>query len=112
MRDIFSGIWCQFKRLNNNVAFMLAAWFCSMACFYVCCGLIAVGFIWPSTMEAVQFISSGVIQLVALPILGVANTVSTLQIMRLLYEMHAVNLALNAKFDLHLNLQNITENEQ
>jgi len=55
-------------------------------------------------LELVQFISSGVIQLIALPILGVSNAVSTMQIMRFLEEMHKINIALNDKFDLHLTL--------
>ena len=92
------------RDINNRMAILIAAWFCSMTCFYACCALLLVPVVYPPSMELVQFISSGVIQLIALPILGVSNAVSTMQIMKFLEEMHKVNTALNDKFDLHLTL--------
>lgn len=60
------------RRFNEWLAVRLSGWFATMACFYgfLLLALIPIG--WPRALDVVQFISSGVIQLVALPLLAVA----------------------------------------
>lgn len=63
------------RRFNDWLALRLSAAFSTMACFYAFLILSLLPLVWHNSMEVVQFISSGVLQLVALPLLAVAAKV-------------------------------------
>ena len=60
------------KRFNRWLAVNLSKWFSTMACFYAFCVLALLPLAWPKLLPVVQFISSGFLQLGALPLLAVA----------------------------------------
>jgi hypothetical protein len=73
-----------------------------MACFYAFTVLALLPLLWPQSMAVVQFISSGVLQLVALPLLAVAAKIITDQ-----QAQHSADIAaLHEKHDrLHAKIE-------
>ena len=65
--------------LVDRVALRGAAVFGSVPMFVACCAWLALAFIVPATRSTVFFVSSGVIQLVALPLLGIASNLLSKQ---------------------------------
>jgi hypothetical protein len=63
------------RAFNERIAIWLSERFATMECFWAFVVLALMPVAWPSSMEVVQFISSGVLQLVALPLLAVAGVV-------------------------------------
>lgn len=62
-------------RANDWLAIKLSAQFATMAAFYVFAVLSLMPLVWPASMAVVQFVSSGVLQLVALPLLAVSSVI-------------------------------------
>ena len=60
------------RAFNEWLAVKMSDAFSTMACFWAFTALALLPFVWPRSMAVVQFISSGVLQLVALPLLAVA----------------------------------------
>lgn len=82
-------------RMNDWIAVKLSSAFSTMACFWLFCVLALLPLPFPKTMPYVQFISSGVLQLVALPLLAVAARVIQKQ-----QAQHASDItSLHAKHD-------------
>ena len=65
------------RRFNEWLALRLSAAFSTMVCFYAFCVLALLPLAWHRSINVVQFISSGVLQLVALPLLAVAGKIIT-----------------------------------
>lgn len=63
------------RRFNERLALLLAEWFATMAAFYAFTVLALLPLVWPASMSVVQFISSGVLQLIALPLLAVSGVI-------------------------------------
>ncbi|MDE2343605.1 MAG: hypothetical protein KGL63_09495 [Betaproteobacteria bacterium] len=63
------------KRVNDSIALYLSAAFSTMTCFWAFLGLALLPLIVPRLMPEVQFISSGVLQLIALPLIAVAGKI-------------------------------------
>ena len=63
------------RSANERLAIRLSGWFSTMACFYAFVVLALLPVAWPASMDVVQFVSSGVLQLVALPLLAVSAVV-------------------------------------
>ena len=63
------------QRFNDWLAVVLSNAFSAMGCFYALCALALAPVLWPRTIPYLQFISSGVLRLVALPLLAVATRV-------------------------------------
>lgn len=86
---------------NRWLAIRLSAIFSTMACFYAFLLLALLPLVDPKILPVVQFISSGVLQLVALPLLAVAAKIIQDQ-----QAQHASDIAaLHAKHDeLHAKL--------
>ena len=89
-------------KFNEWLAVKLSDYFSTMACFYAFCVLSLFPLIYPQSLAVVQFVSSGVLQLVALPLLAVAAKVIQKQhatVMEM-HEQHAADIAaLHAKHD-------------
>ena len=91
MEDFLAGV----GRVNDWIAVKLSALFSTMACFWLFCGLALLPLPCPKMMPYVQFISSGFLQLVALPLLAVAAKIIQKQ-----QEQHQRDIqALHAKHD-------------
>ena len=90
------------KRFNRWLAVNLSKWFSTMACFYAFCVLALLPLAWPKLLPVVQFVSSGFLQLVALPLLAVAAKIIQDQQshIKAQSEQHAADIAaLHAKHD-------------
>jgi ABC-type transport system involved in cytochrome bd biosynthesis fused ATPase/permease subunit len=61
------------QRANEWLAIKLSAQFATMTAFYAFLALSLLPAAWPASMSVVQFISSGVLQLVALPLIAVSG---------------------------------------
>ncbi len=58
---------------NARLALWLTLHVGTMGFFYACVGLVTVPLIWPVTMAVVQYISSGYLQLIFLPLIMVGQ---------------------------------------
>lgn len=97
------------KAFNNWLAIKLSDYFSTMACFYAFCILALFPLVYPQSLAVVQFVSSGFLQLVALPLLAVAAKIIQEQQQELhtnhaemleMHEQHAADLAaLHLKHD-------------
>ncbi|MDR3505001.1 MAG: hypothetical protein P4L52_02030 [Acidocella sp.] len=104
--------------LNDQIAIRANAVFATMGFFWFCLILTLLPLKWPATMPFVQYASSGVLQLVALPLLGVGTILaarSSDQLAKEQYDavMETVNdvrQMLSELHQLHLEL-NIRVNE-
>jgi len=73
---------------NEWLAVRLAAAFSTMWCFWAFNALAFLPVIWPRSLDVVQFISSGWLQLVSLPLLGVSAAVSHHKIRKRIEQHH------------------------
>lgn len=96
--------------INRRIVLTSAAALGSSACVYTFFIFPLIPLLWPDTLNVVQFVSSGVLQLVALPVLAVAGDIQgrrTRQqsqeqhdaIMQILREVHAMHAELHAELD-------------
>jgi hypothetical protein len=105
------------SKLNDQIALRSNQIFATMGFFWFCLVFSLLPLKWPAAMPFVQYASSGVLQLVALPLLGVGTilaarssdklakeqhdavmeTVKDMQI--LMNELHQLHLELHAKVD-------------
>lgn len=76
------------RKCNDHLVLILAAIFVSIWCVWGFLLFSLLPLFWPSTMNVVQFISSGVLQLVALPLLAYTNNLDTKETSRILQETH------------------------
>lgn len=58
------------------------------ACVWAFLGLSLLPTVWTKTLAVVQFASSGVLQLVALPVLGVQNKIESANLAKQMQEQH------------------------
>lgn len=63
------------KYINEWLALKLSASFSTMTCFWIFNILALLPLIWPIAMPVIQFVSSGYLQLVALPLLAVSGII-------------------------------------
>ncbi len=105
------------SRLNDQIAIRSNQIFATMGFFWFCLVFSLLPLKWPAIMPFVQYASSGVLQLVALPLLGVGTILAarssdklakeqhdavmeTVQDMQILMaELHQLHLELHAKVD-------------
>jgi Na+-driven multidrug efflux pump len=105
------------SKLNDSIALRSNQIFATMGFFWFCLIFSLVPLRWPDTMAFVQYASSGVLQLVALPLLGVGTILAarasdklgkeqhdavmeTVQNMHtLMAEIHQLHVELHAKLD-------------
>jgi hypothetical protein len=74
--------------LNDQIAIRANAIFATMGFFWFCLILTLVPLKWPAAMPFVQYASSGVLQLVALPLLGVGTILAARSSDQLAKEQH------------------------
>ncbi len=74
--------------LNDQIAIRANAIFATMGFFWFCLILTLLPLKWPATMPFVQYASSGVLQLVALPLLGVGTILAARSSDQLAKEQH------------------------
>ena len=87
-------------RANEYLATHLAQAFATMACFWVFLILSLLPLFWRASMPVVQFISSGVLQLIALPLIAVAGKIIQDQ-----QAQHAADIAaLHDRHDAHAEM--------
>jgi hypothetical protein len=75
-------------KLNDGIALRSNAIFATMGFFWFCLIFSLIPLKWPATMPFVQYASSGVLQLVALPLLGVGTVLAARASDRLAKEQH------------------------
>lgn len=76
------------RRFNEAVAVRASAAFATMGCFWAFLFLSLLPVVAPRTMGVVQFISSGVLQLVALPLISVASLITGVALAKQATEQH------------------------
>lgn len=76
------------SELNDGIALRSNAIFATMGFFWFCLVFSLIPLKWPATMPFVQYASSGVLQLVALPLLGVGTVLAARASDRLAKEQH------------------------
>jgi len=74
--------------LNDQIAIRANAVFATMGFFWFCLILTLLPLKWPATMPFVQYASSGVLQLIALPLLGVGTILAARSSDQLAKEQH------------------------
>ncbi len=74
--------------INDGIALRSNAIFATMGFFWFCLVFSLIPLKWPGTMPFVQYASSGVLQLVALPLLGVGTVLAARASDRLGKEQH------------------------
>jgi hypothetical protein len=88
------------SKLNDQIAIRSNQVFATMGFFWFCLVFSLLPLRWPATMPFVQYASSGVLQLIALPLLGVGTLLAARSSDRLAKEQHdAVMETVN---DMHL----------
>jgi hypothetical protein len=105
------------QRINAKIAVGMNKAFATMAFFYVCFALSLLPLRWPDSMPFVQYLSSGVLQLIALPLLGVGTVLASQDsfkqnkeqhdaVMELLAELHERQAQATSRMnDLHQKLE-------
>ncbi|MDR3520995.1 MAG: hypothetical protein P4L54_05195 [Acidocella sp.] len=76
------------KTLNDQIAIRSNAIFATMGFFWFCLIFSLLPLKWPDTMPFVQYASSGVLQLIALPLLGVGTILAAKSSDQLAKEQH------------------------
>lgn len=74
--------------LNDAIALRSNAVFATMGFFWFCLIFSLIPLKWPATMPFVQYASSGVLQLIALPLLGVGTILAARSSDKLAKEQH------------------------
>ncbi len=76
------------NKLNDQIAIRSNAIFATMGFFWFCLIFSLLPLKWPDTMPFVQYASSGVLQLIALPLLGVGTILAAKSSDQLAKEQH------------------------
>ncbi|HQT40202.1 MAG TPA: hypothetical protein PK231_12295 [Acidocella sp.] len=76
------------KQLNDQIAIRSNAIFATMGFFWFCLIFSLLPLKWPDAMPFVQYASSGVLQLIALPLLGVGTILAAKSSDQLAKEQH------------------------
>ncbi len=76
------------SRLNDQIALRSNQIFATMGFFWFCLVFSLLPLKWPATMPFVQYASSGVLQLIALPLLGVGTILAARSSDQLAKEQH------------------------
>ncbi len=76
------------SKLNDGIAIRSNQIFATMGFFWFCLLFSLIPLKWPSTLAFVQYASSGVLQLVALPLLGVGTVLAARSSDKLAKEQH------------------------
>ncbi len=76
------------SKLNDSIALRSNQIFATMGFFWFCLVFSLIPLKWPATMAFVQYASSGVLQLVALPLLGVGTILAARASDKLAKEQH------------------------
>jgi hypothetical protein len=87
------------SKINDGIALRSNQVFATMGFFWFCLVFSLLPLRWPSTMPFVQYASSGVLQLVALPLLGVGTILAARSSDALAKEQH--DAVLETVADLH-----------
>ena len=87
------------SKLNVSIALRSNQIFATMGFFWFCLVFSLIPLKWPATMPFVQYASSGVLQLVALPLLGVGTVLAARASDRLAKEQH--DAVMETVCDLH-----------
>jgi hypothetical protein len=108
----FSRIYEKLRRINDLIAMRANVVFASMGFFWLCLVFSLLPLKWPATMPFVQYASSGVLQLVALPLIGVGTILAARSSDQLAKEQHdavmetvnSMRQLMNEIHQLHLEL--------
>ncbi len=87
------------SKFNDSIALRSNQIFATMGFFWFCLVFSLIPLKWPATMPFVQYASSGVLQLVALPLLGVGTVLAARASDRLAKEQH--DAVMETVSDLH-----------
>jgi len=87
------------SKFNDSIALRSNQIFATMGFFWFCLIFSLIPLRWPGTMAFVQYASSGVLQLVALPLLGVGTVLAARASDRLAKEQH--DAVMETVADLH-----------
>jgi hypothetical protein len=109
----FSKLHQSFAKLDDLIAVRANAIFASMGFFWFCLALTLLPLKWPAAMPFVQYASSGVLQLIALPLLGVGTLLAARASDQLAKEQHdavmetvnGVRQMIDELHQLHLDLR-------
>lgn len=111
------------EALDDQIAIRANAVFATMGFFWFCLILTLIPLKWPAVMPFVQYASSGVLQLVALPLLGVGTILAARSSDQLAKEQHdAVMETVNdvremlselhqLHLDLHIKVSEVLESQ-
>ena len=97
-------------KLNVKVISNIAGILATSACVWAFLALSLLPIAWVKTMAIVQFVSSGILQLVALPILGVQNRIESAKLAQQMEEQHIATMAILK--ELHQMHTEFTENQR
>jgi len=93
--------------LNDAIALRSNAIFATMGFFWFCLIFSLIPLKWPGTMPFVQYASSGVLQLIALPLLGVGTILAARSSDKLAKEQH--DAVLETVSNMHTLMQEIRQ---
>jgi hypothetical protein len=88
------------SKLNDQIAIRSNQIFATMGFFWFCLVFSLLPLKWPATMPFVQYASSGVLQLIALPLLGVGTLLAARSSDRLAKEQH--DAVMETVTDMHI----------
>jgi len=95
------------NKLNDQIAIRSNAIFATMGFFWFCLIFSLLPLKWPAAMPFVQYASSGVLQLIALPLLGVGTILAAKSSDQLAKEQH--DAVLETVNDMHTLMQEIRQ---
>jgi hypothetical protein len=93
------------SRLNDTIALRSNQIFATMGFFWFCLIFSLIPLKWPATMAFVQYASSGVLQLVALPLLGVGTILAARASDKLAKEQH--DAVMETVTDMHILMKEL-----
>jgi hypothetical protein len=93
------------SRLNDTIALRSNQIFATMGFFWFCLIFSLIPLKWPGTMPFVQYASSGVLQLVALPLLGVGTILAARASDKLGKEQH--DAVMETVTDMHILMREL-----
>jgi hypothetical protein len=95
------------SKLNDGIALRSNAVFATMGFFWFCLVFSLIPLKWPASLPFVQYASSGVLQLIALPLLGVGTVLAARASDRLAKEQH--DAVMETVADLHALMKELHE---
>ncbi len=93
------------SKLNDTIALRSNQVFATMGFFWFCLVFSLIPLKWPATMAFVQYASSGVLQLVALPLLGVGTILAARASDKLAKEQH--DAVMETVTDMHILMKEL-----